>query len=118
MSKVGGFAMSFYMFQWRYKEAALKAMVQHPQDRSEAARKAIEAYGGKLHHFFFAFGDFDGVAISEFPDAESATASALTIGAGGAASAIKTTVLISAEEAVRAMEKAGTIRSGYTPPTS
>ena len=43
--------MSFYMFQWRYKEAALKAMVQHPQDRSEAARKAIEAYGGKLHHF-------------------------------------------------------------------
>lgn len=110
--------MPFYMFQWRYKEAALKAMVQHPQDRSEAARRAIEAYGGKLHHFFFAFGDFDGLAISEFPDTESATASALTIGSGGAASAIKTTVLISAEEAVRAMEKARSIRSGYTPPSS
>ncbi len=110
--------MSFYMFQWRYKEAALKAMVQHPQDRSEAARAAIEAYGGKLHQFFFAFGDFDGVAISEFPDNESATAAALTIGAGGAASAIKTTVLISTEEAVRAMERAGTVRSGYTPPTA
>jgi uncharacterized protein with GYD domain len=110
--------MSFYMFQWRYKEAALKAMVQHPQDRSEAARTAVEAYGGKLHHFFFAFGEFDGVAISEFPDAESATAAALTIGTGGAASTTKTTVLISTEEAVRAMEKVGTGRSGYTPPTA
>lgn len=110
--------MSFYMFQWRYKEAALKAMVQHPQDRSEAARAAIEAYGGKLHHFFFAFGEFDGVAISEFPDTESATAAALTIGTGGAASATKTTVLISTEEAVRAMEKVGTKPSSYTPPTA
>jgi uncharacterized protein with GYD domain len=110
--------MSFYMLQWRYKETALRALVQNPQDRSEAARKAIEAYGGKLHHFFFAFGEFDGVAISEFPDAESATASALTIGAGGAASAIKTTVLISSEEAVRAMEKAHVARSGYTPPAA
>jgi uncharacterized protein with GYD domain len=118
MSKVGGFVMSFYMFQWRYKEAALKAMVQHPQDRSEAARTAVEAYGGKLHHFFFAFGEFDGVAISEFADTESATAAALTIGAGGAAAAIKTTVLISTEEAVRAMEKAGAIRSGYTAPSA
>ncbi len=110
--------MSFYMFQWRYKEAALKAMVEHPQDRSEAARAAVEAYGGKLHHFFFAFGEFDGVAIAEFPDTESATAAALTIGTGGAASATKTTVLISTEEAVRAMEKVGTGRSGYTPPTA
>ncbi len=110
--------MSFYMFQWRYKEAALKAMVRHPQDRSEAARKAIEAYGGKLHHFFFSFGEYDGVAISEFPDTESATASALTIGAGGAASAIKTTVLISTKEAMGAMEKAGTVQSGYAPPAA
>jgi uncharacterized protein with GYD domain len=93
-------------------------MVQHPQDRSEAARAAVESYGGKLHHFFFAFGEFDGVAISEFPDTESATAAALTIGTGGAASATKTTVLISTEEAVRAMEKVGTKPSGYTPPTA
>ena len=108
--------MPFYMLQWRYKETALKALVHHPQDRSEAARKAVEAYGGQLHHFFFAFGDYDGVAITEFPDNESATASALTIGTGGAAAAIKTTVLISPEEALRAMEKAGTIQSGYVAP--
>lgn len=108
--------MPFFMFQWRYKETALKALVHHPEDRSGAARKAVEAYGGKLHHFFFAFGDYDGIAISEFPDIESATAAALTIGTGGAAAAIKTTVLISPEEAVRAMEQAGTTRSGYTPP--
>ena len=58
------------------------------------------------------------MVISEIPDTESATAAALTIGAGGAAAAIRTTVLISTEEAVRAMEKAGAVRSGYTVPTA
>ena len=29
--------MSFYMFQFSYKETALKVLVDHPQDRSEAA---------------------------------------------------------------------------------
>ena len=109
--------MSFYMFQFSYKDTALKVLVDHPQDRSEAAARVIEAHGGKLHSFFFAFGDYDGVAISEFPDNESVTAAVLTVAASGAVASIKTTVLITPEEAVGAMRRAGSVESGYAAPT-
>lgn len=51
----------------QYKHPAIKAMVDTPQDRPAELRKAIEAFGGRLHQFFFAFGEYDGVSIVEFP---------------------------------------------------
>jgi hypothetical protein len=38
--------MPFYMFQGRYSIAAIKAMVDKPQDREAAARPLIQAVGG------------------------------------------------------------------------
>ena len=109
--------MSHYMLQFSYKDTALKAMVDKPQDRSAAARAVIEAHGGTLHQFFFAFGDYDGVAFVEFPDNESATAGVLTVASSGAFASVKTTVLITPDEALGAMNKANALRSSYTPPT-
>ncbi len=108
--------MPFYMVQWRYDQASTREMVHHPVDRAKAARKAIEAAGGKLHHFFFCFGEYDGVVIAEYPDNESALANTLAIVAAGAVPTTKTTVLISAEEALRAMEHAHGAHSGFTLP--
>lgn len=108
--------MGHYLLQWSYKDGQMKAMVEKPQDRSKAAAKAITAFGGKLHEFFFAFGEYDGIAIAEFPDNESATASLLTIGGSGALSRLSTTVLITPDEAKRAMKKARDTKTGYTPP--
>ncbi len=110
--------MTYYLSQFRYKDSAFKAMVENPQDREAAASHLMEAFGGKLHQFFFAFGDYDGVAISEFPDEESATACLMTIAASGAFEELKTTVLISSEEGKRAMSKAQSLRGAYTPPKS
>jgi len=56
------------------------------------------------------------VFIAEFPDNESYTAFAMTLAAGGAASALRTTVLMEPAQAVQAMKKAGSVQSGYTPP--
>lgn len=109
--------MPYYLYQVSYKEEQYKALIAHPQDRSAQARKVIEAHGGTLHHFFFAFGEYDIVALSEFPDNESATAAALTVASTGAFSKFKTTVLLSSGEAEAAMRKAGSIQSGYTVPT-
>ena len=109
--------MPFYMFQVSYKDDQYKALVETPQDRAAQASKVIEAHGGKLHHFFFAFGDYDIVALSEFPDNESATAAVLAVVSTGAFSSFKTTVLISTDEAQRAMKKAGSVQSGYQPPS-
>ena len=110
--------MPCYMYQASYKAEQYKAMIEKPQDRAVQASKAIEAHGGKLREFFFAFGEFDVVAISEFPDNESATAAALAVASTGAFSNFTTTVLISSEEAQGAMKKAGSVQSGYQTPSS
>ena len=58
--------MPYYLFQWKYTDPAVKAMIETPQDRPAELRKAVEAFGGRMHQFFFAFGEFDGVSIVEF----------------------------------------------------
>ena len=47
--------MPFYLFQWQYKDPAIKAMVETPQDRPAELRKVVEAFHGRVHQFFFAF---------------------------------------------------------------
>ena len=43
-------------------------------DRLEQARQAIERAGGRLTGFYWTQGEYDLVAITEFPDDETATA--------------------------------------------
>jgi uncharacterized protein with GYD domain len=108
--------MPHYLMQWAFKDPQIKAMKDHPQDREPEARKVIEGCGGKLHSYFFAFGKYDGIAICEFPDNESATACAMTVTATGAFSKWETRVLMTSQEARRAMEKANKAKTGYKPP--
>ncbi len=109
--------MPFYMFQARYTAAALKAMVDNPQDREIAARPLIEAIGGRLHHLFFCFGTEDVVALIEAPDDRAMAAGALAVGASGAFSGGATTKLMTAAEAMDAMTAAQQAAASYTPAT-
>ena len=108
--------MPFYLYQWVYKDPAIKAMVEMPQDRPAELRKAVEAFGGSLHEFFYAFGEHDGIAIVEFPDNASCAACSVTLSGAGANAALKTTVLLTAAEGQEAMHQARTVRHGYRPP--
>jgi uncharacterized protein with GYD domain len=108
--------MSFYLYQWVYKDPAIAAMIKMPQDRPAELRKAVEGFGGKVHQFFYAFGPFDGVAITEFPDNESAVACGLTLGGAGGNTSLTTTVLITPEEGQKAMARARLVNTGYTAP--
>jgi uncharacterized protein with GYD domain len=110
-------SMPFYMFQARYTAAAIKAMVDSPQDREAAARPLVEAIGGKLHHLFFCFGADDVVALIEAPDDKAMAAGALAIGASGAFSSGATTKLMTAAEAMAAMAAAKKASASYKPAT-
>jgi uncharacterized protein with GYD domain len=109
--------MAFYLLQASYTPAALKALVDTPQDREAAARPLIEAMGGKLHHLFFCFGEDDVVALLEAPDDAAMTACALVVGASGAFSSGRTTKLMSSTEAMNAMSAAKEASASYTPAT-
>jgi uncharacterized protein with GYD domain len=104
-----------YLGRFSYSPGAIKAMVANPQDRSEAAREAVESVGGKLLGYWFAFGEFDGVFIAEAPDNATAAAIAMAVGGAGALSTLQTTVLISMDEAQEAMKKAAGVT--YRPPS-
>lgn len=108
--------MRHFLFQWMYTDRAVQAMLERPQDRPAELRKAVEAFGGKVHQFFFAFGAFNGLAIVEFPDDESCAACGLTLTGAGANCTLTTTVLLSPEEGSCAMQKARETRTSYRPP--
>ena len=105
--------MSTYLLQASYSVAAMAAMIKKPQNRTEHIRKSVEKVGGTLTGLWLSFGDHDVVAIFDMPDNVSAAAIAMAIGAGGAVSNVKTTPLLTAEEGLAAMKKAG--GSGYKP---
>lgn len=105
--------MGFYLFQGRYVPAALKAMVEKPQNRRDAAARMIEAIGGKLHHMFFCFGSEDIVALIEAPDDKAMMAGSLLVGASGSMSGGATTKLITVEDAMAAMQAAQKAAPSY-----
>src|SRR5204863_9448830 len=101
-----GGAMPLYLTKFSYTPETWARMIVHPEDRRKAAETYIESVGGKLHGFWYAFGEHDGYTLWEAPDNVSMAAVALAIGGGGALSSFETTVLLSVEETMDALRKA------------
>jgi uncharacterized protein with GYD domain len=105
--------MPHYLHQITYSREGWQTLIAQPQNRVEAVRQAIEKLGGKIVSAWFAFGDYDVLVITEMPDNVSAAGLAIAFAGGGACKSVHTTPLLSAEEALQAMKKAG--ESGYRP---
>ena len=103
-----------YLTRFSYTPQTWARLVKNPEDRRAAAQQYIEAVGGKLHGFWYAFGAHDAYNLWEAPDNVSMAATAIAIGAGGALSSFQTTVLLTVEDTVAALQKAATIQ--YRPP--
>ena len=108
--------MAHYLYQLSYSEDAIKAMVATPSDREAAARKLIEALGGKLHHLFFAFGGHDVICLIEVPEDTVMMACAAAVASAGTVSASSTIKLMTASDGMAAMALAGKVTGAYKPP--
>jgi len=106
--------MPLYLTKFSYTPETWARLIAKPEDRRAAAQAYIESVGGKLHGFWYAFGTHDGYNLWEAPDSVSMAAVALAISAGGALSSIETTTLLSVDEMLDALRKAGEVR--YRPP--
>ncbi len=106
--------MPLYLSKFSYTPEAWARLIGNPEDRRNAAQTYIESVGGKLHGFWYAFGDHDGYTLWEAPDNVSMAAVALALSGGGAISSLETTVLLSVEETMDALQKAGQV--GYQAP--
>jgi uncharacterized protein with GYD domain len=106
--------MALYLSRFSYTPETWARLMERPEDRRDAAKAYIESVGGKLHGFWYAFGEHDGYNLWEAPDNVSMAAVALAISGGGALSSLETTVLLSVDDTLDALRKAGQIK--YQPP--
>lgn len=98
--------MPFYLTQFSYTPETWAKLIKNPEDRRVAAQQYIELVGGKLHGFWYVFGDHDAYNLWEAPDNVSMAATAIAISAGGALRSLHTTPLLTVEETIAALRKA------------
>jgi uncharacterized protein with GYD domain len=106
--------MPLYMVEFGYTPEVWTGLIKSPENREETVRRILEDAGCKLHNLWYAFGENDGFALIEAPDNTTAGAIALTITSSGAFRKFETHVLMTQNELLDALEKAGDI--AYTAP--
>jgi uncharacterized protein with GYD domain len=104
--------MPSYMIQLSYGPEAVAAFVKHPQDRREVIQKLVGQVGGTLAGTWASFGEYDAVIVVDGAENVGAAAVSMAVTASGA---FKTTPLLTMEETLEAMKKAGKL--GYKPPS-
>jgi uncharacterized protein with GYD domain len=102
----------------QYTPKALNNIMENPStDRVAAARKLIEAAGGKLISMYSTQSDGPGaLIIFDVPDPGAAPAIAGIAAAAGAIQNIKLTRLFTPEEVTKVRQTAAKLRAAYTPP--
>jgi len=108
--------MPLFLTETKFSEESLQALTHRPSDRREEAAKVIKAYGGSMRDFYWVFGDADAIFIFEAPDATIAMSILLTLSTAGAVTSHKTTALLSNDDAMEAMNLAGSKETGYRTP--
>jgi uncharacterized protein with GYD domain len=99
--------MPHYLLQAAYTPEAWATMTKNPQDRASDVRSVIAALGGRLEASYFCLGEYDAIVIAEFPDNDTAASFAMRAAAAGHLKALKTTPLLTAQQAVDAMGRGG-----------
>jgi uncharacterized protein with GYD domain len=74
--------MPHYVTLLRYTQQGAAKIKESPA-RLDAAKKAAEAAGGKIHAWYLTMGKYDAVLVSEFPADEAAARFMLSTGALG-----------------------------------
>lgn len=102
----------------QYTLQALNSMMENPTvSRYEAAKKLVEAAGGKLISMYSTPADGPGVlVIFDVPDPSEAAAISGVVVATGALHHVKLTRLLTQDEVTHVRHKAIKLRDAYKPP--
>ncbi len=106
--------MSMYLVRFTLTSATWAKLLDKPEDRRKALEPLFAAAGGRLHGFWYAFGDADGYVLGELPDDVVAASTVTSVAASGAFAAVSTTKLLTVEEMLAALQ--GTGRVSYRAP--
>jgi uncharacterized protein with GYD domain len=103
--------MAKYLVTADYKTSGAAGVLKEGgSGRRAAVKHAIEALGGKLETFYFAYGQIDAYVICDMPDPINGIALSLAVNASGAV-VVNTTPLITPEDVDAAAKKAVAYRA-------
>jgi uncharacterized protein with GYD domain len=94
------------MSTFEYKPEVWAELIRNPENRTETVSRLLESAGCKLKGLWYAFGKSDGFALIEAPDNVTGASLAIAISASGAFNRFETTVLMTQNELLEALEKA------------
>jgi uncharacterized protein with GYD domain len=104
--------MAKYLITASYTSEGVKGLLKGGGTaREDTVRKTVEALGGRLESFYFAFGSDDVFATADLPDNVAAAAIGLAVSSSGLVAA-RTTVLLTPAE----IDAAAKMQVAYTPP--
>ena len=98
--------MSLYMSTFEYKPEVWSELISNPENRTETVSRLLESAGCKLKGLWYAFGQSDGFALIEAPNNVTSASLMIAISASGAFNRFETTVLMTQNELLEALEKA------------
>ncbi len=104
--------MPIFVTQGRFTQEAMRGMMGKPEDRAQAVSQLFAKSGGKLLAYYFTFGEYDFLIVSEGP-IEGAATSAIVAAAAGGVTDLKTTLAMSSAEMKSAFAKAGPIAASF-----
>src|SRR4051812_50155058 len=110
--------MARYLFHVAYTNESWATQIRVKGDVVERVEPLIKACNGRLEALYYAFGDADVVALGDFAKPEDAAAFSIAVSAGGAVKSIKTTALMTVEQGMTAMKRAGEAAGVYHAPTT
>ncbi len=108
--------MPIYITQGRYTSDAINGMVAKPEDREKAVADLMEKAGAKLLALYFTFGEYDVLSISEAPSEEVMASALIAAAASGGLSHLRTSVAMTAKDAMKAFKSAGALGESFKPP--
>jgi uncharacterized protein with GYD domain len=101
--------MPLFMIEFGYTPEVWAGLVKSPENREEAVGRILEDAGAKLHDLWYSFGENDGFALIEAPDTITAGGLAIAITSSGAFRKFETHVLMTQDELLDALGKAGDV---------
>ena len=106
--------MPRYMIQANPTPQNVAALLQNPEDRTEAVRRVLEAAGCKLEQYYNSFAEGTTFVVADIPDEASLDALMAAFYAGGGVTSIRATPIMTASESVEVYKRAASV--AYRPP--
>ncbi len=107
--------MPLYITRGNFTAETIKRMMAKPEDRSESIGKFMAAAGGKLHAYYYTFGEYDFMIIGEAPSEKEAMAAGIVSAGTGSVTNLNTTVAVTSADAKAIFAKAASLAAQFRP---